>query len=36
MAIKITTMAELQNNFEKYLDLVISGYEIIVTKNRLK
>ena len=33
MAIKITTAAELQNNFEKYLDLVISGYEIIVTQN---
>lgn len=27
------TATEMQNNFEKYLDLVMSGKEIIVTKN---
>ena len=27
------TATEMQNNFGKYLNLVMSGYEIIVTKN---
>lgn len=29
----IATVAEMQNNFSKYLDLMISGQEIIVTRN---
>ena len=29
----IATATELQNNFGKYLNLVISGQEVIVTKN---
>lgn len=29
----ITTATEIQNNFERYLNLVMSGQEIIVTKN---
>lgn len=29
----ITTATEMQNNFERYLNLVMSGQEIIVTKN---
>ena len=33
MNILITTVTEIQNNFGKYLNLVMSGQEIIVTKN---
>lgn len=33
MAIKIATASEMQNNFEKYLNLLMEGHEIIVTKN---
>lgn len=29
----IATATEMQNNFGKYLNLVISGQEVIVTKN---
>ncbi len=29
----ITTATEIQNNFERYLSLVMSGQEVIVTKN---
>ena len=28
----IATATEMQNNFERYLNLVMSGHEIIVTK----
>ncbi len=31
--ITIATETELKNNFEKYLDLVMSGQEVIVTKS---
>ncbi len=31
--IAIATATEMQNNFGKYLNLVISGQEVIVTKN---
>ena len=27
------TATEMQNNFGRYLNLVMSGYEVIVTKN---
>lgn len=30
---KIVTETEMQNNFEKYLNLVMKGQQIIVTKN---
>lgn len=33
MIISTATATEMQNNFGKYLNLVISGQEIIVTKN---
>lgn len=33
MAIKIVTASEIQNNFEKYMNLLMDGHEIIVTKN---
>ena len=33
MAIEIATAAEMQNNFERYPNFVISGNEVIVTKN---
>jgi prevent-host-death family protein len=33
MAIITVTATEMQNNFGKYLNLVMSGQEIIVTKN---
>ena len=33
MAIKIVTASEIQNNFEKYMNLLMAGHEIIVTKN---
>ena len=33
MAIEIATAAEMQNNFERYLNFVMSGNEVIVTKN---
>lgn len=29
----IATAIEMQNNFEKYLNLIMSGQEVIVTKN---
>ena len=32
MAIEIATAAEMQNNFERYLNFVMSGNEVIVTK----
>lgn len=33
MAIETATATEMQNNFGRYLNLVMSGQEIIVTKN---
>ena len=33
MAIETATATEIQNNFERYLNLVMSGNEVIVTKN---
>ena len=33
MMIETATATEMQNNFGKYLNLVMSGQEIIVTKN---
>ena len=33
MAIKIATAPEIQKNFEKYMNLLMNGHEIIVTKN---
>lgn len=33
MSVITITVSELQNNFEKYLDLVLNGQEIIVTEN---
>ena len=33
MNIEITTATEMKNNFGKYLDIVMSGKEVIVTKN---
>ena len=33
MAIKIATATEIQNDFQRYLNLVMSGQEVIVTKN---
>ena len=33
MNIATATATEMQNNFGRYLNLVMSGYEIIVTKN---
>ena len=32
-AIEIATATEMQNNFGRYLNLIMSGHEIIVTKN---
>lgn len=33
MAIEIATATEIQNDFHRYLNLVMSGQEVIVTKN---
>ena len=33
MAIEIATATEIQNDFHRYLNLVMSGQELIVTKN---
>lgn len=33
MIISVATATEMQNNFGRYLSLVMSGQEIIVTKN---
>ena len=33
MAIEIATATEMQNDFQRYLNLVILGQEVIVTKN---
>lgn len=33
MAIETATATEMQNNFGRYLNLVMSGQEVIVTKN---
>ncbi len=33
MIIATATATEMQNNFGRYLDLIMSGQEIIVTKN---
>ena len=33
MTIETATATEMQNNFGRYLNLVMSGKEIIVTKN---
>lgn len=33
MNIEIATATEMKNNFGKYLDIVMSGKEVIVTKN---
>lgn len=32
MNIEIATATEMKNNFGKYLDIVMSGKEVIVTK----
>ena len=33
MNIEVVTSTEIQNNFGKYLSLVMSGQEVIITKN---
>ena len=33
MAIEIATATEIQNDFQRHLNLVMSGQEVIVTKN---
>lgn len=33
MKIIVVTSTEIQNNFEKYLSIVMSGQEVIITKN---
>ena len=33
MAIEIATAAEMQNDFQRYLNLVMLGQEVLVTKN---
>lgn len=33
LAIEIATATEMQNDFQRYLNLVMSGQEVIVTKN---
>ena len=33
MDIETATATEMQNNFGRYLNLVMSGHEVIVTKN---
>ena len=33
MNIEVVTSTEIQNNFGKYLSIVMSGQEIIITKN---
>lgn len=33
MNIIVVTSTEIQNNFEKYLSLVMSGQEVIITRN---
>lgn len=33
MNIEIVTSTEIQNNFGKYLSIVMSGQEVIITKN---
>lgn len=33
MAIEIATATEIQNDFQRYLNLVMSGQEVIITKN---
>lgn len=33
MKVIVVTSTEIQNNFEKYLSLVISGQEVIITRN---
>ena len=33
MKIIVVTSTEIQNNFEKYLSLVMSGQEVIITRN---
>ena len=33
MAIEIATATEIQNDFQRYLNLVMSGQEVLVTKN---
>lgn len=33
MKIIVVASTEIQNNFEKYLSLVMSGQEVIITKN---
>ena len=36
MKIIVVTSTEMQNNFDKYLSLVMSGQEVIITKNGKK
>lgn len=36
MKIIVVTSTEIQNNFEKYLSLVMFGQEVIITKNGKK
>lgn len=36
MKIIVVTSTEIQNNFDKYLSLVMSGQEVIITKNGKK
>ena len=33
MIAAVATATDMQNNFGKYLNLIISGHEVIVTKN---
>ncbi len=33
MKITTATATEMQNNFGKYMDLIMSGQEVVVTKN---
>ena len=33
MNIIVVTSTEIQNNFEKYLSIVMSGQQVIITKN---
>lgn len=36
MKIIVVTSTEIQNNFEKYLSIAMSGQEVIITKNGME
>lgn len=36
MKIIVVTSTEIQNNFEKYLSIAMSGQEVIITKNSME